>query len=133
MKLFSSLFITLIIAVATLAGTSTASAGGFDGSFQGRAKIKLDGKVTNVTVLLTVNGTETDLVVTSGTTVLNLDVTAFVDNRGVFFGVLSTETGALVAGFGGRINGKSKKSHVVGRLLQDDYSHPFHLKRIVVQ
>lgn len=132
MKLFSSLFIVAIVSFFTLAGANTASAGSFDGTFEGRAKMLLNGKVTNVDVTLTVLGTEVDLVVTDGTTTLNLDVTAFVDNRGVFFGVLGNETG-IVAGFGGRINGKSKKSHIVGRFLQEDYSKPFHLKRVVLE
>lgn len=126
-----SLFVAVIVAFFAFTGANTASAGSFDGTFEGRAKMKLNGKVTNVDVSLTVNGTEVDLIVTDGATTLNLDVTAFVDNRGVFFGVLGNQSG-IVAGFGGRINGKSKRSHIVGRFLQEDYSKPFHLKRVAL-
>lgn len=133
MKLFSSLFVAALVGAFSLIGTNTATAGAFDGTFEGTSKIKIDGKLTTVDVLLTVANGSAQMVLTTGTTELALNVTAFVDNRGVFFGVLSDDAGVLVAGFGGRINGKSKRSHIVGKFLQEDYKRPFHLKRVVVE
>src|SRR5262245_30254297 len=82
--------------------TGAAFAGPFDGTYKGKTRIKVDGLKTTVEITLTVDGDNLGLTVTEGADVLIYDVEAFIDNRGIFIGLLSSG-GEMAAGFGGNI------------------------------
>lgn len=112
-----------------------ALAGPFDGTYEGKARVEIAGERTWVFVELVINNQDTKVTLfrydngTVGTELDQFDVTAFLDNRGVFFGILSKD-GNIVAGIGGRINGRGDNGRVLGKFIQENLRRPFVLKEV---
>ena len=126
--------LTLAIGLTVLPGT-LAMAGRFDGTYEGKVRLRIGGEGTWVFARLVIDDKTARVTLfefedrVMGEQLDEFDAKAFLDNRGVFFGLL-TKDDNIIAGFGGRINGRGDNGRVLGKVLQEDFRSPFVLKEV---